>query len=189
MKVSVVDRGEISQVLEIEIPAEEVTAEYERAFARASKEANLPGFRKGKVPREVLEKRFGPSVEQDVLNELLPKATLEAVRQQSIAAVGRPRVEWIDFKGVAAKAPLLFKARIEVKPEFQLASRLDGIELKASSAAVSVAEIDGKVEELRQREGKPGASVSRPSQTGDLLTIDFEGRIDGAIFPGGVRGA
>lgn len=185
MKVSVVDRGEVSQVLEIEVPAEEVTAEYERAFAKAAKEANLPGFRKGKVPRDVLEKRMGPSVEQEVLNEILSKATFEAVRQESIAAVGRPRVEWIDFKGVAAKSPLLFKARIEVKPEFTLASKLDGLELKAVSAAVSDAEVEAKVEELRQREAKPGASLSRASQKGDLLSIDFEGRIGGQVFPGG----
>jgi trigger factor len=181
MKVSVVAKGDVSRTLQIEVPTEIVAAEYEKAYARVSAGAALPGFRKGKVPRGILEPKVRGTVTQEVLDALLPKATYEAVKQESLRAVGRPRIDDLDFNG---QGPISFKAVIEIKPEFSLGA-VEGLALSGPPAAVSDAEVEEQVEGLRQRAGKPGEPKDGPAAVGDQLKVDFQGFIDGQPFKGG----
>ena len=133
MKVSVVSNGEVSRTLSIEVPAEAVAVEYEKVYARMSRTAALPGFRKGKAPRAILEPRLRDSVQQQVLESLLPQATHDAVTQESLKAVGRPSIEDLKYDG---QGPLSSKAVVEVKPNFSLGA-VEGLSLKGHSAEVS----------------------------------------------------
>lgn len=182
MKSDLIEKGEVFRKIKVDVPAEAVAAEYERAYARLSKNANLPGFRKGKVPRAILEKQMGPSLQQEVLDGLLPQATFDAVREHALKAVGRPRIDSVDFDG---KGPLSFTAHVEVKPEFKLAAGIEGLALSAFSAAVTDTEVDDQVRMLRERAAKPGAALDRPAAKGDQLVVDFEGKVDGQPFAGG----
>jgi trigger factor len=181
MKVSVIEKGEISRTLQIEVPSETVAAEYERVYDRVSKTANLPGFRKGKVPRAILEPQIKGSVTNELLETLLPKVTFDAVKQEDIKAVGRPQIDDLQYTGLG---PLSFKAKVEVKPEFSL-SGVEGLKLKTIKAEVTPKEVDEQVEQLRQRAATPGEETGQPVKAGDTLTIDFQGFIDGQPFPGG----
>jgi trigger factor len=182
MKVNVIDKGQTSCTLEIIVEQERVKQEYERIFSRQAAAASLPGFRKGKAPRLLLEQRFGAAVEQDVLNDLLPKATLEAVRDQKLRMIGMPSIESLDYR---KEAPLTFKARIEIKPQVQLKGSLEGFKLSAPSGQASDTEVEKEVQALLERQAVAGEELDRPAAMGDQLLVDFEGRIDGEIFPGG----
>ena len=182
MKVKLVETAETVRTLEIEVDAEAVTLEYERQFSRQAANANMAGFRKGKVPRGVLEARIGASVEQEAVNTILPKATLEAVREHKLRMVGTPSIESLDYK---KSSPLVFKARVEVKPQLQLKGSLEGLKLSAPSALVAEKDIDEQVHKLRERAGTIGPELDRPAAMGDSLLVDFEGRINGEVFQGG----
>lgn len=181
MIVSVVAKSDISRTLKIEVPAEAVAAEYERVFSRAAKGVNLPGFRKGKVPRQILEPRISGSVNQELLETLLPQATFDAVKQESLKAVGRPKIEDLKFEG---KGPLSFQAVIEVKPEVKL-GKVEGLAVTGPDEAVSDKDVDEQVQALRQRAAKEGAAKDGPAALGDSLKVDFQGFVDGQPFPGG----
>ena len=181
MKVSVIEKGEISRTLQIEVPSETVTKEYERAYAKAAGGANIPGFRKGKVPRNILEPQIKGSVLNQMLDDLLPKVTFDAVKQEHIKAVGQPQIEDLKYED---KGPLSFKAKLEVKPEFHL-SNVEGLKLSAPKDAVTEKDIDEQVEALRRRGATTGEEVDRAAANGDTLIIDFQGFIEGQPFPGG----
>ena len=181
MKVSVVNKGEVTRTLQIEVPSETVAAEYERVYARAAKGAELPGFRKGKVPRQILEPRIKGSVNQEVLETLLPKATLDAVQKESLKAVGQPKIEELNYDG---KGALSFSALIEVKPEFNLGA-IEGLALTAPAAEATTKDVDDQVEALRDRGAKEGDLKEAAAALGDWVKLDFQGFRDGKPFEGG----
>ncbi len=180
MKVSVVEKGEISRTLHIEVPSETVAAEYEKTYNKVAAGANVPGFRKGKVPRNVLEPQIKGSVLNQMMDDLLPRVTFDAVQQESLKAVGRPTIDDLKYE---EKGPLSFKAKVEIKPDFHLAS-VEGLKLKAPKEAVAEKEVDDQVEALRNRQAQPGEAKAAAAN-GDTVKIDFQGFIDGAPFPGG----
>jgi len=181
MKVSVIAKGDVSRTLKIELPSETVAAEYEKVYAKVSKTAALPGFRKGKVPRAILEPQVKQSVNQEVLEALLPQATYEAVQQESLQAVGRPKIDDLQFDG---KGPLSFQAVVEVKPDFSLGA-VEGLALSAPAVGASDKEVDDQVEALRQRQSKEGDLLEKPAADGNWIKVDFQGFIDGQPFQGG----
>ena len=181
MKVSVIEKGEISRTLQIEIPSDVVAKEYERVYSKVAASANIPGFRKGKVPRAILEPQVKGSVLNQMLDDLLPKVTFDAVKQESLKAVGQPQIDDLKYED---KGPLSFKAKLEVKPEFHL-SNIEGLKLTAPKDSVTDKDVDEQIEALRSRQAKPGEELTRSAANGDTLKIDFQGFIEGAPFPGG----
>jgi trigger factor len=181
MNVSVVAKSEVSRTLKIEVPAETVAAEYEKVFSRAAKGVSLPGFRKGKVPRQILEPQISGSVNQELLESLLPQATFDAVKQEALKAVGRPKIEDLKFDG---KGPISFQAVIEVKPEVKL-GKVEGLAVSGPDDAVSDKDVDEQVQALRQRAAKEGGLKDGPAALGDALKVDFQGFVDGQPFQGG----
>ena len=180
MKVNVIENSKTSRTLEIEVPEDQVKGELEAAFKRVSAQAEVPGFRKGKVPRDILEKRFRPTAEQEVLDKLIPEAVYQAVQDSKLNIVGQPRVEGLG----GSIPPLAFKAVVDIKPDFKLKD-LAGIKVEAPSDKVEDSEIDEQIAQLRQRNSVVGEAVDRKAAKGDHVIIDFKGMLKGEAFEGG----
>ena len=182
MKISVINKGEISRTLKIEVPGEAVAVEYERVYARAAKGAELPGFRKGKVPRSILEARIKGSVNQEVLETLVPRATMDAVKQEGLKAVGQPRIEELEYSGSGA---ISFQALIEVKPEFNLGV-VEGLALKGPSADVSRTRTwTSRSRRCATAAARKASSRTAAAALGDWIKMDFQGFKEGQPFEGG----
>jgi trigger factor len=169
-------------VLSVEIETEKVAAALDKAFRKVVQKANVPGFRKGKVPRTIFESRFGvESLYQDAIDILLPEAYTEAVDQAGIEPVDRPEVDVEQFgKGQTFK----FKAKVTVKPEVKL-GEYQGLEAPAADTEVTEEELNKELERLQQRHAELVVVDEGPAQQGDMTVIDFEGFLDGEPFEGG----
>ncbi|MDB5052512.1 MAG: trigger factor [Bacilli bacterium] len=169
-------------VLTIEVEADQVSVGLDKAFKKVSAKANIPGFRKGKVPRSIFEAKFGvESLYQDALDILLPEAYMQAVKETGIDPIDRPEV---DVQQMAKGQPLQFTATVEVKPEVRLGA-YKGIEVSASSNAVSAEELDAELTKLQQRHAELLVIDEGQAENGDSTIIDFEGFVDGIAFDGG----
>lgn len=169
-------------VLEVEVEAERVAAALDKAFNKVVKKANVPGFRKGKVPRPIFESRFGvESLYQDAIDILLPQAYGEAVEQTDIFPVDRPEV---DIEQFAKGQPFIFKAKITVKPEVKL-GQYKGLEVPVQKAEVSDEELNAELKRLQERHAELVVIEEEAAVNGDIAVIDFEGSVDGVPFEGG----
>lgn len=169
-------------VLEVEVDAERVSKALDQAFNKVVKKANVPGFRKGKVPRPIFESRFGvESLYQDAIDILLPEAYSEAVEQTDIFPVDRPEVDIEQFgKGQSFK----FKAKITVKPEVTL-GEYKGLEIPVRKAEVTEEELSAELKRLQERHAELVVIDEQPAAEGDIAVIDFDGYVDGEAFEGG----
>lgn len=169
-------------VLEVEVDAERVAAALDKAFQKVVKKANVPGFRKGKVPRPIFEARFGvESLYQDAIDILLPEVYSEAVEQTDIFPVDRPEVDIEQFgKGEAFK----FKAKVIVKPEVKL-GEYKGVEVPAADVEVSEDELNEELTRLQERHAELVVIDEEAAKNGDTVVIDFDGSVDGVPFEGG----
>jgi len=169
-------------VLEVEVDAEQVATALDKAFKKVAAKVNVPGFRKGKVPRALFEKRFGvESLYQDALDIILPDAYVQAVEEAGITPVDRPEVDVEQFaKGQALK----FKAKVTVKPEVQLGD-YKGLEIELQSTEVTDEDIEAELKRLQERHAELNVVEEGPTQNGDMVIIDFEGFVNGEAFEGG----
>jgi len=169
-------------VLEVEVEVERVTAALDKAFNKVVKKANVPGFRKGKVPRAIFESRFGvESLYQDAIDILLPEAYGEAVEETDIFPVDRPEV---DVEQFAKGQPFIFKAKITVKPEVKL-GEYKGLEVPVQKAEVTDEELDAELKRLQERHAELVVIEDETAVNGDIAVIDFDGSVDGVPFEGG----
>lgn len=168
--------------LDIEVGAEQVKEALDKAFKKVVVKANVPGFRKGKVPRGIFESRFGvESLYQDAIDILLPEVYSAALKETGVEPVDRPDIEIEQFgKGQSFK----FKAKVTVKPEVQL-GEYRGVEVPASEIAVGEEEIAAELERLQQRQAELVVIDEGAAELGDVTVIDFDGYLDGEPFEGG----
>jgi len=169
-------------VLDVEIDADKVAQALDKAFRKVVQKINVPGFRKGKVPRVIFEARFGiESLYQDAIDILLPEAYTEALKETGIEPIDRPDVDVEQFsKGQSFK----FKAKVTVKPEVKL-GEYKGVEVPAEDTAVTEEEVAEELKRLQQRHAELVTLDEGPAQLGDHTVIDFEGFLDGIPFEGG----
>jgi len=168
--------------LTIEVPAEDVNAGLDKAFKKVVKEINVPGFRKGKMPRQMFEKRFGvESLYQDAIDFILPDAYANAVEEAGINPVDRPE---IDIETIEKDQPLVFTAKVTVKPEVKL-GEYKGLEVSKPETEVTDEEIEGKLKENQERLAELAVKEDEAIVEGDTAIIDFEGFVDGEAFEGG----
>ncbi|TAA68170.1 trigger factor [Planococcus salinarum] len=168
--------------LTIEVPAEEVNAGLDKAFKKVVKEINVPGFRKGKMPRQMFEKRFGvESLYQDAIDFILPDAYANAVEEAGINPVDRPE---IDIETIEKGQPLVFTAKVTVKPEVEL-GEYKGLEVSKPETEVTDEEIESKLKENQERLAELAVKEDEAIVEGDTAIIDFEGFVDGEAFEGG----
>ena len=178
LKVDVETVDSLRRRLAVEVSAEDVAAEIEKAYADLGRAAKVPGFRPGHVPRKVLERMFGDRVRADVFGKLIQQSFAEVIEQQQIAAVGQPEIVTEQAEPGAA---LRYSATVEVKPEI-VADRYAGITVERPVVPVTDADVDTAIERLRQSLAQLLPIPERSDvQPGDVVTVDFEGHIDGRL--------
>ncbi|MED3562877.1 trigger factor [Bacillus xiapuensis] len=169
-------------VLTVEVSAEEVSKGLDAAFQKVVKQVNVPGFRKGKMPRGMFEKRFGvESLYQDALDIILPDAYGNAIDETGIEPVDRPE---IDIEQMEKGKELIFKATVTVKPEVKL-GEYKGLEVEEIDANVTDEDVQKELETLQNRQAELVVKEEGAAVNGDTVVIDFEGFVDGEAFEGG----
>jgi trigger factor len=181
MRVEVEELGACARRLAIEIAPENVKKELDQAYRDLAKRVSIRGFRKGKIPRPVLERYHRSSVEDEVLQKLIPSSFEQAVKDHGLRAVGQPKLD--DIKLDEAKV-LRFTATIEVLPDIALQT-YGGWELVKEVRVVTDADVERELEELQNRHvSLVSIEADRPVQEGDYVLISFEGFRDGQPVQG-----
>lgn len=169
-------------VLTIEVDAEKVTEGLDAAFKKVVKQVNVPGFRKGKMPRGMFEKRFGvESLYQDAVDYLLPEAYANAIDETGIEPVDRPE---IDVEQIEKGKSLIFKATVTVKPEVKL-GEYKALEVKPLETEVTEEDVNKELASLQERQAELAVKEDGKAENGDTVVMDFEGFVDGEAFEGG----
>jgi trigger factor len=169
-------------VLTVEVDAEKVNESLDAAFKKVVKKVQIPGFRKGKVPRALFEKRFGvEALYQDALDILLPEAYAKAVEETGIEPVDRPE---IDIEQMEKGKSLIFKAKVTVKPEVKL-GEYKGLEVEKMNDTVTDEDVENELKRLQERHAELVVKEEGKVENGDTVIIDFEGFVDGEAFEGG----
>ncbi|HZF15771.1 MAG TPA: trigger factor [Steroidobacteraceae bacterium] len=180
MQVSVQSTGGLEKRMQVELPADEVERTIDEELTKLSRTARLNGFRPGKAPMRVVRQQFGARVRKQVVDDLLRSSFQFAASQQKLVPVGDPRIEALSSaKGKGLKYAAVF----EVLPQIELKS-VEGLEIERLTAAVAPGDIDVMIESLRKQRPK-WVEAARPARDGDKVTVDFDGKIDGAAFAGG----
>ncbi|MBN6887900.1 trigger factor [Cytobacillus horneckiae] len=169
-------------VLTIEVDAEKLNEGLDAAFKKVVKQVNVPGFRKGKMPRSLFEKRFGiESLYQDAVDILLPEAYSNAIDETGIEPVDRPE---IDVEQIEKGKALIFKATVTVKPEVQLGD-YKGIEVEKFETEVTDEDVQNELTSMQEKQAELVVKEEGKAENGDTVVIDFEGFVDGEAFEGG----
>lgn len=169
-------------VLTVEVDVETVNKGLEASFKKMVKKVNIPGFRKGKIPRPMFEKRFGvESLYADAVDFMLPEAYAEAVDKAGIFPVDQPE---IDVVQIEKGKPFIFTAAVTVKPEVKL-GEYKGLEVEKVETEVTEEDIDNELKTLQEKYAELILKEGEKAEEGDTVVIDFEGFVDGEAFEGG----
>lgn len=168
--------------LTIEASAEDFEAAIQKAYNKNKGKINIPGFRKGKAPRQVIERMYGKEVfYEDAANELIPDAYAKAVDECTEEIVSQPKIDVVQLE---AGKPFIFTATVALKPEVTL-GKYKGVKVSKQNREVTEADIDAELNRQREENSRTITIENRPVQTGDTAVIDFEGFVDGVAFDGG----
>ena len=168
--------------LTIEVPAEEVEKALQAAYLKERGKISLPGFRKGRVPRQMIEKMYGPEVfYDDAANRMISEAYAKAYDECELELVSQPKIEITQLeKG----KEFIFTAEVAVKPEVKL-GEYKGLKVDKVSTRVTQKEVDEEIDKERERNARTIDVTDRAVQDKDQITLDFEGFVDGVAFEGG----
>ena len=168
--------------LTIEVPAEEVEKALQNAFLKNKNRISVPGFRKGKVPRQMIEKMYGPEIfYEDAVNEMIPDAYEKAADECGEDIVSSPV---IDVTQIEKGKPFIFTAEVALKPDVKL-GKYKGVEIDRVETAVTDEDVDAEINRERERNARNIEVTDRPVKDGDMTVLDFEGFVDGVAFEGG----
>ena len=168
--------------LTIKVSAEEFDAAIEQAYQKDKKKISLPGFRKGKAPRKMIEKMYGTGVfYEDAANIVIPKAYSEAAKECGEEIVSQPE---ISVTQIGAGQPFIFTAEVALKPAVTL-GEYKGVEVEKTPVEVSEEEVDKEVDKERENNSRTIDVDDRAVEKGDMIKLNFEGFVDGTPFEGG----
>lgn len=168
--------------LTFEIQPDKIKEGLDIAFNKVKKSLNVPGFRKGRVPRQIFNKMYGEeALYQDALNALLPEAYANAVSESKIKPVSQPE---INVESMEKDSAWVLSAKVTVEPEVEL-GEYKGLEVMKHSTDVSDKEVADELERRRQQQAELVLKEDEPAAEGDTVVIDFEGKVDGKPFDGG----
>ena len=168
--------------LTIEVSAEDLDKAMEKAYQKQKSRISLPGFRKGKAPRKMIESMYGKGVfMEDAVNSLVPQEYTKALGECDLEIVSQPEINVTQMEPGKA---LIFTADVAVKPEVTLGD-YKGVEVPKSEIAVTDEEVDAEVKKEQDKNARTVAVEDRAAANGDITTIDFEGSVDGVPFDGG----
>jgi trigger factor len=186
MKMDVTELGPMKRALKIEVPAEEVTQRFARAYVELNRQVHIPGFRPGKVPLALLEKRYAKTVEEDVIRGLVPDFYEKAIRQAGIVPV-HVEIPPLDRVKIKKNEPFTFTATVEIKPNIELRDYKapSPISLKPDKRTVTDEQLNRGLEVLREQQSRleatpPGHIIV----DGDYIVLDLQGTLDGAPLEG-----
>ena len=168
--------------LTFNIEAEKFEQAMKKVYTKTAKYFNIPGFRRGKAPMQLVERQYGSAIfYEDAFNELVPEIYDEAIKENKIEAVSRPNIDIIQMeKG----KELIFTATVETKPEVEL-GKYKGIEIKKIEYTTTDKDIEHELGHMAERNARLVTIEDRPVEKGDITVIDFDGSIDGVHFEGG----
>ena len=168
--------------LTIEASAEDLEKAIEKAYQKQKNRISIPGFRKGKVPRQMVEKMYGKEVfYEDAANELIPDAYDKALSECEEDIVSSPKIE---VTQIEAGKPFVFTATVALKPEVKL-GKYKGVKIDKIDTEVTEEEVDAEINKERENSARNISVEDRPVKDGDITTLDFEGFVDGVAFEGG----
>ena len=168
--------------LVIEVPAEELEKALQAAYNKNKSKISIPGFRKGKVPRQMVEKMYGPGFfYEDAANMLIPVEYEKAADECGLELVSRPV---IDIEQIEKGKPFIFTAEVAVKPEVTL-GEYKGLEVAKTEVEVSDEEVAAELEKEREKNARTISVEDRAVENGDMIMLDFEGFVNGVAFDGG----
>lgn len=168
--------------LVIEVPAEELEKALQAAYNKNKSKISIPGFRKGKVPRQMVEKMYGPGFfYEDAANMLIPVEYEKAADECGLELVSRPV---IDIEQIEKGKPFIFTAEVAVKPEVTL-GEYKGLEVAKTDVEVSDEEVAAELEKEREKNARTISVEDRAVENGDMIMLDFEGFVNGVAFDGG----
>lgn len=168
--------------LTIEAGADELEKAIEKAYQKQKNQISIPGFRKGKVPRQMVEKMYGKEVfYEEAANLLIPDAYDKALDECEEDIVSSPKIEVVQIE---AGKPFIFTATVAIKPEVKL-GKYKGVKVDKIDTAVTDEEIDEEINKERENNARTITVEDRPVKDGDMTSLDFEGFVDGEAFEGG----
>ena len=181
MKLTNVEKKEKNQVvLSITVEADVFEAACEKSYRKNAHSINIQGFRKGKAPRKIIEKLYGPEIfYDDAMNACIPDAYEAAVAEAGLKVVSQPSITDVDVKD----GEFVFTAVVYVKPEVSVKD-YKGIEAEKDEAVVTAEEVEAELTRMQDRNARQ-VSVEREAKKGDIVNLDFEGFVDGVAFEGG----
>lgn len=169
-------------ILEITVSPEKLEEGIMKAYIKNVKRFNIPGFRKGKAPRKLIEKYYGEGIfYEDAINAVCPEAYEEAVEEHKLEPVDSPAIDIVEIEGGKG---MIFKAEVTIKPEVKL-GQYKGIEAEKKEYNVTDEDVSKELDILRDKNARIIDITDRPVKQGDITTIDFKGFVDGKEFEGG----
>ncbi len=168
--------------LVIEVPAQEFEKALDEVYKKSRNKIAMPGFRKGKAPRKMIEKMYGASVfYEDAANIIIPDAYENAAKESGLEIVSQPEIE---VEQIEKGTPFIFAATVAVKPEITL-GEYKGIEVEKKTAEVTDEEVDTEISRVRENNSRMITVDDRATQEGDTVIINFDGYVGGEQFEGG----
>jgi trigger factor len=182
MQVKIESLGKVKKKINFEIPAERVASEIDKVYEEIRKRANIKGFRKGKAPRSYIEKHYSAMMEEDVLKNLFNDSYFKALLDEKIYPVAHPVIESDQLK---KGEPFKYSATVEVYPDIDVKDYV-GLEVKKEQYVQDDEIIEGRLQQMRESMAQlQPAEEGHPAATGDLITLDFTGFMDGEPFEHG----
>lgn len=182
MKASWEKKEKNTGILTVEVEQEKVDEALDKAFKKVVRQVNVPGFRKGKVPRPIFEARYGvESLYQDAIDIILPDAYVDAVKETGIEPIDRPEIDIEEFgKG----KPFKFTAKVQVKPDVEL-GEYKGLEVPEKDFSVKEEDVEAELKRMQELHAELVVVEDGPAEKGDTVVIDYEGILNGEPFEGG----
>jgi trigger factor len=180
MQVSVESTGALERTMKVEVPEEKIATQVETRLQSLIKTTKIPGFRPGKVPLKLIQKRYGAGVRQEVVSDLVQNTYYEAITQEKLRPAGMPVIDPLEAEQGKG---LVYTAKFEVMPEIELAA-VEDLSIEKASCDIADEDVEKMIETLRTQR-QDFEVVDRAAKTGDKVKIDFTGKMDGEVFEGG----
>lgn len=168
--------------LTIEVSAEEFNSAMDKAYQKMKKRISIPGFRKGKAPRSMVEKMYGPGIfYEEAANAVIPDSYEAAAKESELEIVAQPEIDVVQIeKGM----PFIYTATVAVKPEVTLGD-YKGLEVEKADTDVTEEDLNAEIDKVREKNSRMVTIDDRATEDGDTVIIDFDGFVDGERFEGG----
>lgn len=175
MKTKVKSTEECSALFEIEVPKETIDKAFEEVYAEFTKAANIPGFRPGKAPKELVKKHYAKEAKKEVISQIIPEAYQKAVEEHKIEPLGHPEITDLVFE---EGKPMTFKAKVNTRPKFKIGN-YKGVKIEKKKVEVKDGDVDKALENLREYSAKYEAAEGRPIKMDDYVVVDLDCLVDG----------